>query len=329
MSTNGTRIRVIVVEGDPAVRQGMARLLGHHPMIEVVASALNARTAIPKVGSYQPHCVIVNLGSAGDETLALLAQLRASDARGIVVAATDLDPEVLQRAQQVGSTELVRCAVLPASETAVASLVQELLPRVLRAGGAGSRGAAAAAANGDAATAVPVATTAAAATAPVAMAVAPASEIATPASAAAAGRTPPVRSRPLPPSRSLKVVGIGVSTGGPKALTELLPRLPADFPLPIVLVQHMPPKFTQSLAESLDRVCKLRVSEAREGDRLERGRILIAPGGKHLRVGASDLGEVARLTEDPASPEAADNRLLNRARLLGEAHLFQARGHGP
>lgn len=95
------------------------------------------------------------------------------------------------------------------------------------------------------------------------------------------------------------VVGIGVSTGGPRALTDLLPRLPADFPVPILIVQHMPPKFTASLAESLDRVCKLRVREAQDGDRVEPGRILLAAGGFHLRVVQGAMGDKVRLTQDP------------------------------
>ena len=99
------------------------------------------------------------------------------------------------------------------------------------------------------------------------------------------------------------VVGIGVSTGGPKALTTLLPNLPADFPLPVLVVQHMPAQFTASLAESLDRVCKLRVREAKHGQPLVRGQILIAPGGHHLSVVRAPLGEAVAVTDDP--PECA------------------------
>jgi two-component system chemotaxis response regulator CheB len=61
----------------------------------------------------------------------------------------------------------------------------------------------------------------------------------------------------------------------------------------------MPPRFTQSLAESLDKVCKLRVAEARDSDRVERGRILIAPGGQHMRLVQTELGLMVRLTSDP------------------------------
>jgi two-component system chemotaxis response regulator CheB len=81
-----------------------------------------------------------------------------------------------------------------------------------------------------------------------------------------------------------KVVLIGVSTGGPTALGAILPKLPAGFPLPVLIVQHMPPMFTRLLAERLDADCPLPVAEAVNGDIVQPGRILIAPGDFHLRV---------------------------------------------
>ena len=112
----------------------------------------------------------------------------------------------------------------------------------------------------------------------------------------AAGVVP--RRRVLPPA-SLDLLLIGVSTGGPRTLQELLPGLPADFRLPVVIVQHMPPLFTRTLAEQLDKVCNLRVAEAVDGERIVPGRILIAPGGRHLEIiRNSDGALVTRLTDD-------------------------------
>jgi two-component system, chemotaxis family, protein-glutamate methylesterase/glutaminase len=108
---------------------------------------------------------------------------------------------------------------------------------------------------------------------------------------AAAASAPGTRSAPA-------VVGIGVSTGGPMALAALLPRLPKDFPLPVLVVQHMPAKFTASLAASLDKACQLRVAEARDGERLEAGRILIAPGGQQMRVNKFGGTSLVRITDD-------------------------------
>ena len=80
------------------------------------------------------------------------------------------------------------------------------------------------------------------------------------------------------------VVAIGCSTGGPMALNEVLQELPADFPAPILVVQHMPEKFTEKLAELLDRRIALRVIEAKEGMEIHKGVVYIAPGAHHLKV---------------------------------------------
>jgi two-component system, chemotaxis family, protein-glutamate methylesterase/glutaminase len=82
---------------------------------------------------------------------------------------------------------------------------------------------------------------------------------------------------------------IGASTGGPIAIQAILEQIPAEFPLPIVIVQHMPVGFTQPFAARLDRLSRLQVSEAVEGDRLRPGRVLVAPAGHHLRI-TSNLG---------------------------------------
>jgi two-component system, chemotaxis family, protein-glutamate methylesterase/glutaminase len=95
---------------------------------------------------------------------------------------------------------------------------------------------------------------------------------------------PPRPSRMAPVPDRFDIVGIGVSTGGPNALLELIPRLPGDFPVPILMVQHMPPLFTASLAEHLDQRSKLSVREAKDGEPILPGCVLIAPGGKHMVV---------------------------------------------
>jgi two-component system chemotaxis response regulator CheB len=84
-------------------------------------------------------------------------------------------------------------------------------------------------------------------------------------------------------SATHKVVAIGASTGGTEALKELLVPLPADFP-GIVIVQHMPETFTRQFAQRLDSLCKIRVKEAQDGDRILPGHALLAPGGHHMTV---------------------------------------------
>jgi len=101
---------------------------------------------------------------------------------------------------------------------------------------------------------------------------------------AAASAPPSKPGRMAPTPARIDVVGIGISTGGPNALAEVIPRLAADFPVPILLVQHMPPLFTASLAEHLDQKSNVAVREARDGEPVLPGCVFIAPGGKHMVV---------------------------------------------
>ncbi|MFZ1083270.1 MAG: chemotaxis response regulator protein-glutamate methylesterase [Candidatus Kryptoniota bacterium] len=82
---------------------------------------------------------------------------------------------------------------------------------------------------------------------------------------------------------NVQIVAIGVSTGGPFSLQKVIPSLPENFPLPVAIVQHMPPNFTKSLAERLDSISRLEVCEAEDGMELTRGKVFIAPGGLHLK----------------------------------------------
>ncbi len=80
------------------------------------------------------------------------------------------------------------------------------------------------------------------------------------------------------------IVAIGVSTGGPKALSEILPQLPSNFPAGLVIVQHMPEKFTKMLADRLNQMCRIKVKEAEDGDMILPGRALLAPGNLHMKI---------------------------------------------
>lgn len=130
--------------------------------------------------------------------------------------------------------------------------------------------------------------------------------------AGAVARPVPERTRRAPrPSRpeaapaihtaDRKVVVIGVSTGGPGTLMEILPELPADLNAAVIVVQHMPPMFTTSFANRLDQNCKINFSEARAGDRLITGHGLVAPGGVHLVVKKNAMRDecMVRLTSFP------------------------------
>jgi two-component system chemotaxis response regulator CheB len=99
------------------------------------------------------------------------------------------------------------------------------------------------------------------------------------------------------PPKHTELVAIAASTGGPMALQELIPALPANFPAPIVLVQHMPPGFTSSFASRLDERSELTVVEAEDGMPVKKGMVIIAPGGHHLIVEKKNMSLICRLTE--------------------------------
>jgi two-component system chemotaxis response regulator CheB len=99
-----------------------------------------------------------------------------------------------------------------------------------------------------------------------------------------------------------EIVAIGVSTGGPRALAEMMPSLPSNLGVPILIVQHMPPMFTMSLAKSLDTKCSFEVKEAKDGETILSNVAFIAPGGKQMKImaGADGKSRVIRITDDPA-----------------------------
>ena len=108
--------------------------------------------------------------------------------------------------------------------------------------------------------------------------------IARPAPAPASAPEPAVRAGKRTPARQYSVVAIGTSTGGPIALQRVLTGLPANFPAPIVLVQHMPASFTPAFADRLNKLCRIDVRQAEDGDVLRPGLALLAPGGKQMMI---------------------------------------------
>lgn len=136
----------------------------------------------------------------------------------------------------------------------------------------------------------------------------------------AAGKLAAVRRRAAP----IEVVAIGASTGGPNALAELFGQLPGDFPVPIVLVQHMPPMFTRLLSERLTARSALRVDEASAGGVLEPGRVWVAPGDHHMIVVRDGTQVRVQVHQDPPANScrpAADVLFRSVAQTFGPGTL--------
>ncbi len=132
---------------------------------------------------------------------------------------------------------------------------------------------------------------------------------------------------PVSPARKgpVDLVAIGASTGGPPALQTILSQLPEDFPAAVTVVQHMPPNFTRYFAERLNDSCRLVVKEANEGDIVEPGRVLVAPGDANMILRKTPNGTSA-VTLAPASPQdrftpSVDAMMQSAAKLFGQRVL--------
>ncbi|MEK6776440.1 MAG: chemotaxis response regulator protein-glutamate methylesterase [bacterium] len=121
---------------------------------------------------------------------------------------------------------------------------------------------------------------------------------------------------------AFQVVAIGASTGGPSALTEVIPYLPEDFPAAVLVVQHMPIGYTRAFADRLNKASRIPVKEAEEGDEVVPGRVLIAPAGEHLSVRRSREGKgVIRLSMEPESSShrpSVDVMMCSAAEVYGD-----------
>lgn len=282
MRASGAKIRVLVVEGDPELRLGLARSLGRHPFVDVIGTATTSSNALPKIASFRPDWVIVDMCQNAKDGLGMLADMheaRLETRRAVIARQSGGDTiSLLAQARASGVAAVVRKPAHLSGEDLIERLGGELLKPMLRAAGARpifdghDVGGAA----------KPLA--------------APGSSASGRTGAFGAGRPAPLAT---PVGGNCRVVGIGVSTGGPIALHDMLPRLPKDFSQPIVVVQHMPATFTASLAKSLDRVCPLPVKEAETGDQVFGGRVLIAPGGRQMRVVRSGTTPTIQITDDP------------------------------
>jgi two-component system, chemotaxis family, protein-glutamate methylesterase/glutaminase len=282
MSVRGGKIRVLIVESDTTLRAALATRLAQHPFVDVIGTAKNSQTGLPKVAALKPDWVVIDLISNPTDGLAMLEVMKANklDSRRAIIADTGMSD--LDEARAAGVAAVVHCSAQHQGERLAAQLGDDLLAPILQA--AGARVAA------QVSRTVPSHTQQ---TVPSRVSLAAANGAVRKSSTTRCG---------FPSATdefACRVVGIGASTGGPAALREVLSKLPASFPLPIVVVQHMPASFTASLARSLDQVCALPVAEARGGELITGGQVLIARGGSHMRVQRGSTAPVIQLTEDP------------------------------
>ena len=304
------KIRLMLVDDSALIRRLLSDVLTGDPMLEVVGQAPNGRVALERLAALNPDLVVLDVEMPEMDGLEALTEIRKRQPRLPVImfsSITERGAIVTLEALARGANDYV---TKPSNTGNMAASLQrvrdELIPRIKTF----CRHLVAPA---PAIQPVPAVQPAPAAPAPFGRAPggfapfgrATAGGMAT----ALPERATPLRpeaapaSLPAPPRvrQRVDVVAIGVSTGGPPALATLLPKLPASFPVPILIVQHMPPIFTRLLAERLATQSALSVAEGAAGDVLRPGQVVVAPGGSHMAL--ERQGTQVRLQLHQGEPE--------------------------
>jgi two-component system, chemotaxis family, protein-glutamate methylesterase/glutaminase len=259
----GEKIRVLVVDDSVVIRRLVTHALEERQDIEVVGAAANGAIALSRIPQLNPDVITLDIEMPVMDGMETLRCIRRDYPQIRVImfsTLTERGAAVTLDALRAGADDYVTKASNEGSlDQSLVRLREELIPRIEQ------------------------------------FFLYPTEHSGMEASAHASAFATLASSASISP----KAVAIGVSTGGPAALTEVLPALPASFPLPILVVQHMPPLFTRLLAERLNNICPLDVSEARQDDAVEAGRILIAPGDFHMKVVGANAGPIVHLDQAP------------------------------
>lgn len=311
------KIRLMLVDDSALIRRLLADVLTGDPLLEIVGQAQNGRVALEKLPICKPDLVILDVEMPEMDGLETLTEIRKLQPRLPVImfsSITERGAIVTLEALARGANDYV---TKPSNSGNMAAALQrvraDLIPRIKTfcrhlLGSSSVLAPTATPALAVATAASPASTTRFSQHASSAPAVArghlwPQWGLASTSSVlpvkADAGPSPVAT---LPRTRQrIDVIAIAVSTGGPPALATLLPKLPATFPVPILIVQHMPPIFTRLLAERLASQSSVIVKEGVAGETLGPGQVFLAPGGLHMAL--ERLGNQVRLQLHQGEPE--------------------------
>ncbi len=255
------RIRVLVVDDSALMRKLIPGILARDPSIEVVGTAMDGAFALKKIEELHPDVVTLDLEMPRMDGMETLRLIMRRAPMPVVLFSTHSKEGAYAtlKALALGAIEFV-AKPQDAAAGHLDSIADQLIEKIKVAKRATGRKLPAAVVSDD----------------------------------------PPKGKKKthsaLPPNR---IIAIGISTGGPNALQYVLSQIPAEFPACILVVQHMPEGFTEMFANRLDECCALDVSEARSGDLLIAGRVLICPGNRHIMVRRMPRGDMAVLSDGP------------------------------
>lgn len=243
-------LRVLVVDDSAYVRKVVKQMLSRSPFIEVCCSAKDGEEALEMVEKFNPDVVTLDLIMPNMDGFGFLrAQMARRPVPVVVVSIANEGGEQALAALDAGAVDFLQKPTALATEK-IFDIADELISKV------------------KAAALVPLNRLGSPIDHPTAPIV-PGEEV-----SAVIARSPR--------NKGVEVVVIGISTGGPQALSYLIPQLPADFPVPVVIVLHMPVGYTELYARRLNQLSQLEVKEAKEGQEVRPGLVLLAPAGQHL-----------------------------------------------
>lgn len=291
-------LRVLVVDDSNFFQHRLKDIINEHPELKVVGIATNGREAVEKADALKPDIITMDFEMPIMDGITAVKLILASRKVPIIMfsSLTYEGAKVTLDALAAGALDFIAkdFAEVSRNSAALKKKLHERLITLARSGQPAPVTPASSIANSANAVRVPIAS--------LANTKAPFAEQPVVSNAQPAHATPAPRTVVLTENyrlkRQPKILVIGASTGGPVALTEVLLALPQHFPVPIVLVQHMPENFTKAFAERLNKQCNIRVREAVDGDLLEPGLALLAPGGKQLMLDKRGGGSVRVLPDD-------------------------------
>jgi two-component system, chemotaxis family, protein-glutamate methylesterase/glutaminase len=255
------RVRVLVVDDSALMRKLIPAILARDSSIEVVGTAMDGAFALKKIEELRPDVVTLDLEMPRMDGMEALRLIMRNAPVPVILFSTHSKEGAYStfKALALGAIDFV-AKPKDAAAGHLDAIADDLIRKIKVAKRAGG---------------VKV-------------------------SAPVVGDEPPRKKKgsgvSLPPNR---IIAIGISTGGPNALQFVLSQIPADFPASIMVVQHMPEGFTEMFARRLDECCALDVQEARSGDLLQAGRVLICPGNRHAMVRRMPRGDMTVLSDGP------------------------------
>ena len=255
-------IRVFVVDDSPLIRILLSDMLNAHPDFELVGTASNGQSALDQIALLRPDVITMDIQMPGMDGLETLRRIMAQMPTPVVMLSSysKEGAELTFQALELGAVDFIT-KPHPVFSTRIEEIRDQILDKLKTARRIKVKRL-------------------------------------TPEPSVRIGRPNKTAAPKLRRPHCVNVVSIGVSAGGPKALMEIIPTLPADIPAAFLIAQHMPPGYTRALAERLNSLSNVQVKEAEAGDEILHGTVMIAEGGHDLTVAKNGRSYVADLNRD-------------------------------